>query len=171
MSAVSVVLSGHTCRSCTASTPSRAASAVSTSSRSIPEGTPANDIHTDSLSSPMLPHRITTATTRLIAGSTHCWPVHRITSPAKTTATETAASDAICRNAPRILMSCWPRTNIIALIPFTMIPSAATAMIVCPCAAEGWISRRTTSAPIAPTAINRNSAFASAARMEAFLSP
>ena len=59
---------------------------ASTSSSSIPLGTPISDIQTDSCSSPMLPHRMTAATARLITGSTQCWPVHKITSPANTTA-------------------------------------------------------------------------------------
>ena len=52
----------------------------------MPSGTPASDIQTDSLSSPTLPHKMTTETARLIPGSTHCWPVQRITKPANTTA-------------------------------------------------------------------------------------
>ena len=58
-----------------------ARAAASTSSTSIPSGTPISDMPTNSFSSPTLPHRITAATARLITGSTHCCPVHRITRP------------------------------------------------------------------------------------------
>ena len=38
----------------------------------------------------MLLQKMTPATARLITGSTHGWPVHRMTKPANTTAAETA---------------------------------------------------------------------------------
>ena len=81
----------------------------------------------------MLPHRMTTATARLITGSTHCWPVHRITKPGEDHrgrnrgvgrhVEEGAADvDVVLRRARTALRSA----------PFTTIPTAATIMIVPP---------------------------------------
>ena len=69
-----------------------------------------------SLSSPQVPQPITATITRLVTGSIHRSPVSRISTPATTTPTETSASAAMCRKAPRMLMSCLrPRMNISAV--------------------------------------------------------
>ena len=59
VSAVSVVLSGQTWRSCTASTPVELGQPGFDLVDIDPRRNAASDIHTDSLSSPMLPHRMT----------------------------------------------------------------------------------------------------------------
>src|SRR5260221_415241 len=82
--------------------------------------------------------------TRLVTGSTQCQPVRRIIIPAMTTPAETAASDAMCRNAPLILRSVFcPRTKSNAVTPLITIPNAATKFAgsggpsECECSVDG----------------------------------
>ena len=64
-------------------------------------GTAAIDMPTESRSRPQVPHTMTALIARLTSGSIQSQPVSRITRPAATTPTETSASAAMCRNAPR----------------------------------------------------------------------
>ena len=58
--------------------------------------------------------------------------------PASTTPSETPASAAMCRNAPRMFKSCLrPERNIKAVIVLIRIPTAATPMTIPPATGSG----------------------------------
>ena len=85
-----------------------------------------------------MPRAITATSTRLVSGSSHSQPVSAITSPATTTPAETRASPAMCRKAPRTFRSpLRPEANRAAVIPFTRMPTPATAITVRPDTASG----------------------------------
>ena len=133
VSAVSVVLIGQMCRSCTASTPGCAARNRRTPASSIPGGTPSRPSFIESLNNRHDDSPITATITRLVAGSIHVRPVSVISRPAPTTPTETSASPAMWTNAARMLMSCLrPAMNSSAVAVLITIPAAATAIITPP---------------------------------------
>jgi len=101
-----------------------------------------------------LPH---TATDRLAK--------HRL--PLERTAAEIAASAAICKNAPRMLISpLRPDINIIAVMALIPMPSSETQMTVRAATSVGALNRRTASHAIAPTDTSRKIALNKAARIE-----
>jgi hypothetical protein len=125
------------------------------------------DIDRDSRSRPQVPQTITALIARLTTGSTQSQPVSRITSPASTTPADTSASDAMCRKAPRRLMSLLlPAANSQAVSPLIAMPMAATIITVRLATGSGEPSRSTASQEIAPTVISRNTALNSAARID-----
>ncbi len=116
---------------------------------------------------PQVAQTTSAATARLTAGSIQARPVAQMTRPATTTPADTAASAAMCRKAPRMLMSSLePLTNSHAVSPFTRMPMAATTITVTPATGSGWMRRRIASQITAPMAISRNTALNRAARIE-----
>ena len=90
-----------------------------------------------------------------------------ITSADTTTPSDTAASAAMCRNAPRMLMSLWrPDMNINAVAPLMTMPITATTITVISATGSGSPNRRTASQTIPPTATSSRTALTSEARME-----
>ena len=84
-----------------------------------------------------------------------------------TTPAETAASAAMCRKAPRMLMSpLAPDTNSQAVMLFTRMPTPATTITVFPATGAGSPKRWMASHPMAPTATRRNTALKSDARID-----
>ena len=76
------------------------------------------------------------------SGSSAEMPGARSSRPARKTPGESAAAAAMCRNAPRILMSSRPPDmNSNAVAPLMIMPTAATAIIVRPAAGSGSRSR------------------------------
>ena len=83
---------------------------------------------------------MTMAIARLVTGSTHSQPCQSTSAPAITTPAETTASDAMCRKAPRMLMSSWrPRMKSSAVPRLTTMPIAATTITVIGCVASGRV--------------------------------
>src|SRR5205085_2666464 len=82
--AVSVVLIGQMCRSCTAVTPGTAARKSRTAPSSIPSGTASRPIFTLARSRPHEPQPITPTISKLVKGSIHAAPVHSTSPPAIT---------------------------------------------------------------------------------------
>jgi len=102
--------------------------------------------------------------TMLTTGSIQARPVIMMAPPATTTPTDTAASAAMCRNAPRMLASLWlPRMNRRAVAVLITTPMAATTTMVSPITGAGSLKRRTASQKIAPQAANSSTALANAA--------
>ena len=99
-------------------------------------------------------------------GSSQCQPVSAIKPPTTTTASETAASAAMWRKAPRSLRS-WrrPRQNSIAVAVLTTKPSAAIPITTNPGTGAGSCRRRMLSVANAPQATSSRAALSSAARM------
>ncbi len=80
-----------------------------------------------------VPTVMTTAITSPMIGSSRTQPVKWISRPAITTPSETPASAAMCRKAPRRFRSCSrPRMNSSAVTPFTTMAASATHIIVSP---------------------------------------
>src|SRR3954470_15134685 len=105
-------------------------------------GTAFNASCNDSCNNPQDATTITTTITKLNAGSSQYQPVKIIATPAITTPNDTAASAAMCKYAPRILMSCLlPFINKSAEIVFTTIPTPATIVTVKPATAGGSAKR------------------------------
>ena len=115
---------------------------------------------------------ITTAITRLITGSSQFQPRHSARPPATSTPADTAASAAMCRNAPRMLRSSRPpRRNSSAVAVLMTMPTPATAMMVTPCTGCGEARRCAASQASAPMATSSSKALAKAARMDARCQP
>ena len=109
---------------------------------------------------------------RLATGSIQVSPVPQMTMPATTTAADTTASAAMCRNAPRTLTSpLRPLANSQAVRPLTAMPIAATIDTVSPGTGGGAAIRSPASITIAPSATSSNSALNSAARIVDPFSP
>ncbi|MNT75519.1 hypothetical protein D3C72_2144220 [compost metagenome] len=105
--------------------------------------------------------------TRLTTGSSHCQFVQVMIKPAMTTPSETAASAAICRKAPRMFISpLRPDINKSAVAVLIAIPTAATHMTVLPMIGTGELNRWIASQAITPIALSRNMALKRAARIE-----
>ena len=172
VSAVSVVDIGQMCRSCTSATPGSRSSAARTADSSTPSGTALRPSFKLSRASPHVPQPITARMTRLVTGSSHTAPVSRIATPAITTPTDTSASAAMCRNAPRMLRSSLRRrTNSSAVTVLMTMPTPATQIIVQPSGSTGFMRRSIVSNRIAPMAIISSAALASAARMVELFRP
>ena len=108
----------------------------------------------------------------LTIGSIHPIPVAMMATPASTTPTDTAASAAMCKNAPRTLASSLlPRIKRIAVTVFMTTPIAATAIMVNPATGAGSLSRQMASHRITAQAANSSTAFKKAAYMVARRSP
>ena len=108
----------------------------------------------------------------LTAGSSHSQPVCRTAIAAITTPSETAASAAMCRKAPRTLMSpLAPERNISAVAVLIAMPIAATQITVVSATGSGCARRWTASHRIMPTASSSSMALASEARMEVRFKP
>ena len=143
-----------------------------TAAISIPSGTPWSARLIESRSKLHVPQTITAAITKLTAGSIHRNPVTRIAQPASTTPSETAASAAICMNAPRMFRSRFrPEKNMSAVTVLMTMPIAATQTIVFPATSGGLCKRRTASQAIAPTETRRRIPLKSAARMDELFQP
>ena len=100
----------------------------------------------------------------LTSGSIHVRPVSMMAMPASTTPADTAASAAICRNAPRRFASLSrPRMKSNAVSVLTATPTAATAIITGPATGSGDCNRCHASQTITPQAVSSKTALASAA--------
>ena len=125
------------------------------------------DIPTDSVSSPQVLQKMMAQITKLMAGSIQFQPVNRMAQPASTTPAETAASAAMWRKAPRMLMSVLrPDANIQAVRPLTAIPMPAMIITVWPAVYSGRLNLKIASHAMAPMTVKRNIALNSAARIE-----
>ncbi len=103
---------------------------------------------------------------RPATGSSHSQPVSAISAPTTTTASDTAASAAMCRKAPRSLRSRRrPRQNSIAVPALTRKPKAAMPITTRPGTGAGACRRRMLSVASAPQATSNRAALSSAARM------
>ena len=108
----------------------------------------------------------------LTNGSIHPIPVAIMATPARTTPTDTAASAAMCKNAPRTFASSLlPCIKRIAVAVFITTPITATAIMVNPATGAGSLSRQTASHKITAQAASRSIAFKKAAYMVARRSP
>ena len=115
---------------------------------------------------------MTTAMTRLTAGSSHSQPVARTAKATTTTPAETSASAAMCRKAPLILRSdLRPDMKSSAVAPLIAMPTSATQMTVISATGSGLPSRCTASHTMAPTATSSSAALASDTRIELRLRP
>ena len=160
------VLALQMCRSWTAATPSTASRSARTCSASTPRGTASIASSTLSRSRSQVPQAITSEISTLTAGSTRFQPVSPITMPATTTPADTAASAAMCRNAPRMLASLLrPAASQTAVIVLIATPIAATTIMVTPCTGGGSTSRWAASQRITPQATSSRAAFANAAKI------
>jgi len=94
-------------------------------------------------------------------------PVRKIIMPAMTTPAETAASAAMCKNAPLMFKSFFrPVKNNVAVTPFNTMPTAATTIMVFPATSAGLAKRRIASQLMPPTATINRIALASAAKID-----
>ena len=113
-----------------------------------------------SMTSLTAPASITDEMTTPTRGSSTDHPVTLITTPDSTTPSDIRESVAMCRKAPRVLMS--PRLNLPrsrALIPLTSIPAAAVHEIAAPSTGEGCASLEALSTSIASTTAASSRAF------------
>ena len=124
-----------------------------------------------SFASPHVPQAIIATIVRLTSGSIHHSPLTTIASPATTTPTETSASAAMWRYAPRMLRSSCPRRKSSAVAVLMTTPTPATAIMTKPSGSCGSISLCIVSNRIAPIATASSSALAMAARMVELLNP
>ncbi|MNY64093.1 hypothetical protein D3C86_2011450 [compost metagenome] len=85
------------CRSCTALTPGSARNASRTSATSTPLGAASKARLTESFNRLQVPIMMTTTMPRLTRASITAQPVSRMTAPATTTPSDTAASAIMCR--------------------------------------------------------------------------
>ena len=138
----------------------------------MPAGTASSARSRESRSNPQVPTAITATMTRLISGSSHSQPVAIIASAATTTASDTAASAAMCRKAPLMLMSrLRPDMNSSAVSPLMTTPIAATTTTSWPATGCGSAKRRIASQAMAPVTTSSSTALASEAMIEDFFRP
>ncbi len=91
--------------------------------------------------------------------------------PLTTTPAETSVSASMCRNAPRVLISCCLRESIHAVSPFTNMATTAVQVTNAPLTSAGCENLRTLSTAIPPTATNNIMAFSNEISTELFLYP
>src|SRR5262249_53163802 len=126
----------------------------------MPGGTAASDMRTESPSRLHVLHTITAHTARLTAGAIHPAPGSTMRPPATTTAAATPAPPP-----PRAAATRRP------VAPLTATPAAATIITVRPATGAADAKRPTASHAMAPTAVSRNTALNSAARIEELRRP
>ena len=172
--AFSVVLIGQMCTWCTLFTPSQAQMASLIFSGSIPSGTASMLMRRLSERSFQVLKRMTPAMMRLTMGSITFNPVRLMAMPDITTPTDTSVSASMCRNAPRVLMSCLElRDSSHAVRPFMTIPTPAVQDTAAPFtdAPPRFANLWMLSIMIAPTATRSIMAFSRDIKTELFLYP